>query len=272
MKRPTIQFQTDSRDIRLVHGMNVYHTFPCHIHHSFSLGIIYEGQRDIHIDGKSHIISAHECFLINPYQPHSCDTIDGSGHNYRVVSIPPKLFQDIFREITGRDEVPYFPQTKIAEPSIFNELAVWLEQQPRNGTNGESDLSDVLRELTLRYARAKPIVQPRQTRLALVRLTCEYIESHLNHIARLDKMADMVHISPFYLNRIFREEIGIPPYAYLIQTRIKKSPEVLLQTGSIIETAYSLGFADQSHFSRFFKKYIGITPKQYLDLHRARTH
>lgn len=263
-------FQTDHPKIRFVQGTNVNHSFPCHIHNSFSLGIIQKGQRVIRVDGKPYILSANECFIINPNQPHS---IEGKGaHNYRVASLSPKLVQNIFREITGEDRVPYFPRVRITDSSIINGLAVWQRKQFEGKPINTGDLVGLLRELVLRYVDAETPARPKQIKHPSVVLACEYIETNLDRPVRLDEIADTVRISPFYLNRIFREGIGIPPYTYLVQTRIKKSLELLLQTNSISEATHYLGFADQSHFSRFFKRNIGITPGQYLDLHKSGTH
>lgn len=265
-------FQTDIPNIRFVQGANVSHAFPCHIHHSFSLGIIQQGQRIIHVDGKTHIVSANECFIINPHQPHSCSAIGNEGHGYGIVSIPSALLQSIFREVKSQNEIPHFPNVKVTDISIVNGFTAWMGKQLRNESPSESELTNILRELVPRYADTEAPLQSKPIKCSKIMLACEYIEANLNRPVRLDELANLTRISPFYLNRIFREEIGIPPYTYLLQTRIKKSLEVLLQTDSIIEATYSLGFSDQSHFSRFFKKNIGLTPKQYLALHKSSIH
>lgn len=269
MNSTAIQFQlqTDNPDIRFVQGMNVNHTFPCHIHHSFSLGLVQQGRRIIYVDQTPHLICANECFIINPYQPHSCGVAEEEGHSYEVISLSPRLLQDIYKEVANAAEVPRFYQVKITEPAIVNGFADWLKKQSRHNLTDSAELIAVLRELVLRYAQAEPVA-PEHSRQAIVAQACAYIEANFDRLIRLNEIAAVTHVSPFYLNRIFRQEIGIPPHTYLLQARIKKSLEQLLQTGSILEAAYALGFSDQSHFSRFFKKNIGLTPKQYLNLHQ----
>jgi AraC-like DNA-binding protein/mannose-6-phosphate isomerase-like protein (cupin superfamily) len=273
MNLTTIQFhsQTDNANIRLVKGTNISHTFPCHIHKSFSLGIVKKGQRVIRVKGEQHIVSSNECFMINPHQPHSCSLEGKTGHDYWVISINPQLLRNVFREIGGKDAVPYFSQVKITDSSIINRLAAWLEKRARMELTDWDELTNILGELVLRYGDEKISVQPPQIRHSVVMLASEYIEANLTEVVRLDEIAATVHISPFYLNRMFQKEIGIPPYTYLLQTRIKKSLELLLQTNSITEVTHHLGFSDQSHFTRLFKRIIGITPKRFLDLHRTST-
>ena len=176
------------------------------------------------------------------------------------------------REVNDQERIPHFSQVRITDSSITNGFVTWAKKQHQGKPPYGNEFTDVLRELILQYADIKTPLQPKQSRHSIVALVCDYIETNLNQIIRLDEMADVTHLSPFYLNRIFREEIGIPPYAYLLQIRIKKSLEILLQTNSITEATHYLGFTDQSHFTRLFKKNIGITPKRFLDLHRTGTH
>jgi AraC-like DNA-binding protein len=259
MNSTAIQFfQTDDADVRLVKGLNVCHTFPCHVHNSFSFGIVRKGRRAIYIDGEQFVVSAKEGFIINPGQPHSCAVAERGGHDYWVISIAPQVLCNVV------NKVPYFFQHKITDSLVIDRFLVWLGKQSKNELIDKEKLFAILRELVAQYADTRIVERPEQTGCSVVVLAREYIEANLSRVIRLDEIASVVHISPFYLNRTFREKIGVPPYTYLLQTRIKKSLE-LLQTGSITETAHRLGFSDQSHFTRFFKKHVGITPKRFRD-------
>lgn len=268
MNPAIIQFQTDNPDIRLIKGINIQHIFPCHIHNSYSLGMIQRGQRIVQVDGEPHTVSANECFIINPNQPHSCRIDAQGGQDYCVISISPRLFYEIFREMFGKDGFPYFSQVRIPDPLIVARLANWLEKQSPKKLTDEQEFNNILRELILRYADLEISMQPKHIRRLVVTIACEYIEMNSNRMIHMDEIANMAHISPFYLNRMFREEIGVPPYAYLLQTRIKKSLNFLLRTNSIAQTSCFMGFSDQSHFTRFFKRDIGVTPKRFLDLNK----
>jgi|GEM_PF-455279 len=271
MEKQTIihfQFPKDDRNIRLVQGVNVNHTFARHVHHSFSLGVVQKGQRSIEVEGTSYTISAGEGFIIHPHQPHS---LGGGEHDYYVLSIAAHVMQKIYRDGLGEDRLPHFSQVKITDIFILNGLTAWLEKNALGEWTDEEELLVVLKEFVIRHAHRTAPEQARRGNHATVELACAYIEANLEQTIRLDAIARLTHVSPFYLNRIFRQEIGVPPYTYLLQARIKKSLDVLLQTASVSEAAYELGFADQSHFTRFFKKNVGITPQRFLDLHAAKT-
>ncbi|MCP4688540.1 MAG: helix-turn-helix transcriptional regulator, partial [Desulfobacterales bacterium] len=54
-----------------------------------------------------------------------------------------------------------------------------------------------------------------------------------------------------------------PPHEYLTQVRIARAREMLKNGESIVSAAMDAGFVDQSHFTRIFKKFVGVTPGQY---------
>ena len=56
---------------------------------------------------------------------------------------------------------------------------------------------------------------------------------------------------------------GLPPHAYLLQTRILRAKALLAHGRAITDAAYELGFVDQSHFHRHFKRIVGLTPGEF---------
>jgi AraC family transcriptional regulator len=81
----------------------------------------------------------------------------------------------------------------------------------------------------------------------------------------LSDIAAAAHLSPFHLSRIFKKATGVSPHQYLLQVRVN-SARSLLAAGaggrSLAEVAAAVGFADQSHLTRHFKRMLGVTPKQ----------
>lgn len=96
-----------------------------------------------------------------------------------------------------------------------------------------------------------------------LRLVLDYIHAHLTEDLRLADIAAVAHISPFYFGRLFKQSMGRPVYQYVIEQRIEEAKRLLLTSRlSISEVATVVGFHDQSHFYRHFKRLVGITPKQ----------
>lgn len=85
----------------------------------------------------------------------------------------------------------------------------------------------------------------------------------------LDDLSKLAGLSKYYLLRSFTKQKGISPYSYLETIRIGKAKKLLEQGVLPVDAALQTGFSDQSHFSNFFKKFIGLTPKQYMNIYKS---
>jgi AraC-like DNA-binding protein len=90
-----------------------------------------------------------------------------------------------------------------------------------------------------------------------------YIDEHFAENITLNRLAQHVSLSPYYLLRAFRAEVGMPPYAYLESVRIRHTQQLIKTGKPLAEVAAEVGFSSQSHMTRQFKKIIGVTPGQY---------
>ena len=91
-----------------------------------------------------------------------------------------------------------------------------------------------------------------------------YISQNFSRNLTLDEVADHVHLNPAYFSTLFKQSTGSSFKEYLNMVRIEESKRLLSNTDySIIDISLATGFEDQSYFSKVFKKYTGLTPKQY---------
>lgn len=93
---------------------------------------------------------------------------------------------------------------------------------------------------------------------------CLYINNNFDTDISLEKIATLVHLSPNYFLRLFKNEMGITPKEYLLQIRLEYARSLLSETDLNINIlSGKCGFNDASYFSMFFKKRYGITPLEY---------
>jgi AraC-like DNA-binding protein len=104
-----------------------------------------------------------------------------------------------------------------------------------------------------------------------VNRTKEYLEEHYAEQVSLHDLARLTRLSPYYLHRSFCRKVGMPPHAYQVQVRVSRARSFLRRGRSISDAACAAGFADQSHFTRHFKRFTGVTPGRYLRLEQECT-
>jgi AraC-like DNA-binding protein len=121
----------------------------------------------------------------------------------------------------------------------------------------------LLEQLVAEYTE-QGMPPPKRNQSAEIAAAGEFLDRHYADTITLDDLSTLTGLSKYYLLRSFTRQKGISPYSYLLTIRIGKAKELLEQGVSPIDAALRTGFADQSHFSNFFKKYIGLTPRQYM--------
>ena len=98
----------------------------------------------------------------------------------------------------------------------------------------------------------------------IVKKAIQYISQNFANPLSLEDVADQVHLNPTYFSTMFKQSTGSSFKEYLNMVRIEESKRLLANTDySLIDIAVATGFEDQSYFSKVFKKFTGLTPKQY---------
>lgn len=98
-----------------------------------------------------------------------------------------------------------------------------------------------------------------------VQKTIAYIEESYMEDIELGSMAAALHMNRFHLMKVFREVTGLTVFEYVYRRRVNQAKILFYQSDrhSVTEVGYKVGFKHLSHFSRVFKKLVGVTPDQY---------
>jgi len=101
-----------------------------------------------------------------------------------------------------------------------------------------------------------------------VQRALQHIEQHLGQPLSLAELADMAGLSVWRFATVFREQVGLSPHRYICRLRVERAQALIRAGVPPAKAASEAGFYDQSHLSRHFKNWCGMTPGQYLSIAR----
>lgn len=251
--------------IQLHRGRKVNQTYPRHWHDDLYLGAIEGGRGFLEYGGTRHATPRGTLMIVPPGEIHANQKEDCA---FRCLFVPFEALQTTVEHFTEQ-EIPSitFRGGLIEDPQTFAKLVeVHRLLDSANATlASDSAVAHFLTSLVTSHSTTGvPSFRGNLQERAAVLRARKYLEEHFADRVTLQVLARLTRLSPFHLNRSFCRQIGMPPHAYQIQVRISRAKSLLRSGRGISETASTTGFVDQSHFSRQFKKFVGVTPGQFL--------
>ena len=241
--------------------------FPNHFHDYYVIGFIESGERYLSCKNRKYTVEPGDLLLFNPRDNHTCEQINGRTLDYRCINISPEKMSKAAFEITGKEYLPYF-----APPVIFHsELSSLLRELHMIIMAEEKDFRKeeifffLLEQLIEEYSEEEVAPSDSEENRE-IRIICDFLEKNYMENITLDELSGLTGLSKYYLLRSFTKQKSISPYRYLETIRIDRAKKLLERGVLPIDAALQTGFTDQSHFSNFFKKFIGLTPKQYMNI------
>jgi len=141
-----------------------------------------------------------------------------------------------------------------AAPSTFTET---------DPLAAEGALLDALSTLLVRHARTREAALRPGANDPRVDAMKERLAADVAAPLRVADLAETVGLSPFHATRLFAQTTGLPPHAWRTQLRLQRALGPLRAGTSVAEVAAASGFADQSHFTRHFRRMFGVPPGRW---------
>ncbi|MGE3806699.1 MAG: AraC family ligand binding domain-containing protein [Gemmataceae bacterium] len=257
--------------VELAHGLDLMraahgaHTFPRHFHETFVVQAIEAGADEFYCDGRNYRAEAGSLVLINPGEVHTGQPAVGRTLRYCSLYLQARYVAEVAAELGWRGSgFPEFPRCVVRAPRLANrvlQLGAALEQ-PDSLMQAESSLFEGVTEI-FSVGGFRPRVAAPLSETPRVKAACEYLEANLSGQPTLDELAAIAGVTRFHFLRLFRRTTGLPPHQYLLNLRVEEARRQLRQGVPPAQVAVALGFTDQSHLNRYFKRQIGLTPGRY---------
>lgn len=253
--------------LELRQGTSISQPYPKHWHDEVHFCLIQDGSGNLNYRGEKHWTPAGCLFIVHPGEVHSNQADEGGSCSYRNLYAEPELIRQAGAEITGHPGgLPFFSAAPTHDREV---IALYLElHQSLEAENLKLEQDELflgfLAKLIARHSESSwELREPGRDGEAVYRAR-DYLMDNFSRNISLDELAGIAGLSPFHLNRVFSREFGLPPHAFLTQVRVARAKSLLKQGASITETAIEVGFSDQSHFTRHFRRLVSVTPGHYL--------
>ena len=253
--------------LELLRARYVTHAFAPHFHEGFAIGVILSGAQEADYGRSARVMPEGTVCVLNPGEVHTGRAVNQNGWTYRMLYPNAEVLRQIATQLADREQdVPFFPELVIDDSDLFTrilKLHRTLEQSDVSLLERQSQFVETIGHLILRHADAKPAARTWKFYSKYTKKAREYLDQHYHAEMSLEQLADLVQLSPYYLLRLFKKEVGVTPHIYLTHRRIMVAKQLLTAGHSIAEVAYHTGFVDQSHLTNRFKHIVGVTPGQY---------
>lgn len=245
---------------------------PRHVHHDYVFGGLIAGAMEIDCGhcGEKHILEPGGILLTEADEVYAGRALGKPPWRFFSISISKEKLGSVLDSINPERQIklPHFTQGAIRNDQIRQRFLKLHNSLTGEITALEQEtlLLDWVISVKEIYAEQANDFHNRRvySESRAIRLVREFIRENVADNIRLENLAEIARLSPFHLNRSFSAQVGLPPHEFQNQLRIEKAAQLIAQKKPLAEIALETGFSDQSHFNRFFKRYTGVTPKNFF--------
>lgn len=240
------------------HAHYVDHAYPSHTHDVWTLLIVDDGVIRYDLDRREHGVVRPLVTLLPPYVPHDGRSVTRNGFRKRVLYLDTSVLS------------PDLAGAAVDNPSLPDDLLRHridllhrcLAGPSTDPLEVDGRLAFILERLGQHLHRPAPSPVRKPDPHLAVRLR-ELLDARTTEGITLHDAAELLHAHPTHLVRAFTHAHGLAPHQYLTGRRVELARQLLLDGQPAASVAAAVGFHDQSHLTRHFKRYLGVSPARY---------
>lgn len=238
-------------DVEFFHNDVNDHRYSLHTHDHHALAIILEGVFALRRGRRVEMLRPGAVVWVSAGEVHGGHRVGSSPCRYRMTYISDAFVSASIgnAEIAAR---PHYCERTFASLDALHRSCRTTEKE-----TVKDRLGGVLRGLgEARGNRERCGVQRHP---AIDRVIDLLLEGERD----MGELADEIGLHPVTLSRVFRKAVGLPPHAFRLDRKVQEARSRIARGEGLADVAAELGFADQSHLTRHFKRRFGLTPGAY---------
>ncbi|AET66127.1 DNA-binding domain-containing protein, AraC-type [Desulfosporosinus orientis DSM 765] len=186
---------------------------------------------------------------------------------YIAMMVKKEFLTDISRECFGKAELTFSRTPNPYSPQLVHFIGRFEEELKEFQDSSPLMLQSISVQIAIQLIRESGNQNTTRPKKQLdrnyIERAIEYITDYYNAKITIEDICQEIHLSPYYFMRMFKDATGQSPHEFLLTVRVGKAEEMLKKGISIQEAAKLCGFVNSAHFSKLFKKVMGIPPSEY---------
>ncbi len=239
------------------HASMVGYAYPPHCHDVWTLLIVDDGAIRYDLDTRHCGAAGQTVTILPPDVVHDGGPAPGL-HGFRKRNL--YLDRDVLPDRLIGSAVD---RTNLSDPGLRRAIVGLHDSlvSPEESLDGEARLALIAERLGTHLDRAQP--SPSRPERGIAHRLRELLDEHSTEPITLREAAALLHRSVPHLVRSFTRLFGVSPHAYVIGRRIDAARRQLLRGARPADVATAVGFFDQAHFTRHFKRHTSVTPSRF---------
>ncbi len=243
----------------VLHARHVEHSYPIHTHDVWTVLLVDQGAIRYDLDRQSHGAESSMVSILPPHVVHDGRPATADGYRKRVIYIEPAVIGEAL--IGAAVDRPALPDLGLRDAVSALDGALGCIDDSLEAETRLHLVAERIRGV-LGAAVAAPGVDPVAVDVAVEAFRA-YLDEHLFEPVTISAAAATLGEGPTHLARGFKTTFGIAPHAYVVTRRLEVARDRILAGQPLADVASEVGFFDQAHLTRRFKRFLGVTPGRF---------
>jgi len=236
-----------------------------HYNDVFSIATLFRSESQVSFRGKAHRARDGAVGLLEPdgiFRHLSIPVAESVGK----LHIDASVLEDARRALGVRNGAVRVRTVITRSPELFqalSQLHAALEREA-SGLERQELFARALERVFADGVDGSVAPQVTGHETAAIKRTREILHARFSEQVSLQELAEASGLSQFYLSRVFGRSLGLPPHQYQTHLRLARARALLRRGEPASQVAVAVGFADQSHFVRAFRRFHGLTPGMFF--------
>ncbi len=235
--------------------------FAPHRHDTYAIGVTLRGVQTFRYRGRQEYSLPGRIIVLHPDELHDGAAATEDGLCYRMLYIEPAMIHGALGERAS--PLPFVKEPVVDDPGLRATLLAALGRLDE----GIDDLAltDIVAGIAAGLSRHSDAARSTLDDESLDRVyrARDFLCDHALRTVRSDELERVAGVDRYALSRQFRKVFATSPHRFLIMRRLDEARRMIGRGHDLADVAAAVGFADQSHLTRHFKKCYGITPGRW---------